>query len=446
LTEKHSDGRDPSTSELERRLAEAESNLEALISQQIDAVLESGHTTPLLLRQAQATLQRSKDELQALVNERTAELEEINLRLMDELERRERLEAVLLESELRYQELVESLPVMVWTSLPDGSFDYLSPQWVRYTGRPELEQLGNGWLAQIHPDDQEVLLANWGEALATGQRYEGELRIRSANDNYCWFETQAVALYDEHGRIRRWFGACTDIQARREAEERLRQAQEQAFQIEIQHRLLEQRELERQVIARSLHDGPIQDLIALIYGLQGVLPGVSDPALVDNLRQIKESAQGLVGDLRNVCNELRPPTLVQFGLERAIRNHVHDLSRKTGRLPDIYLDLMEDGNRLSDSTRLGLYRIYQEAILNAIHHAQASLVIVRLTLSETEIVLEVEDDGLGFEVPYDWLKLARMGHLGFVGMKERAEAMGGDFAVISAPGKGLLLHVSAPLG
>ena len=121
----------------------------------------------------------------------------------------------LLESEFRFRQLVESLPQLVWTCNSDGSSDYLSPQWVEFTGVPESEQLGYGWLDQIHPEDQGALTAAWKTAAETGKPIPIEYRIRRHSGDYRWFETRATAVHDADGRNTRWFGVCAELTGRR---------------------------------------------------------------------------------------------------------------------------------------------------------------------------------------------------------------------------------------
>lgn len=118
-----------------------------------------------------------------------------------------------------FRVLAESLPHMVWTCAADGACDYLSPQWVEYTGSSAAEQLGYGWLERLHPDDVEVTKRRWQEAAERGSSFDTEFRIRRADGVHRWFKTRAVATRDEDGRILRWYGSNTDIQDLRDAQE-----------------------------------------------------------------------------------------------------------------------------------------------------------------------------------------------------------------------------------
>ncbi|MFH0953735.1 MAG: PAS domain-containing protein [Verrucomicrobiota bacterium] len=130
------------------------------------------------------------------------------------------------ESEAKFRQLAESLPQLVWTCRGDGPCDYLSPQWVEYTGIPEAEQLGFGWLNQLHPDDRERTIAAWNVAVESNKPFDVEFRIRRKDGIYRWFKTRAVAVRDGEGRIVKWFGTNTDIDDQRRAAEELQRHRE----------------------------------------------------------------------------------------------------------------------------------------------------------------------------------------------------------------------------
>jgi PAS domain S-box-containing protein len=129
----------------------------------------------------------------------------------------------LREGEQRFRELAESLPQLVWTCTPKGRCEYLSRQWLEYTGADEVSQLDYGWLSQVHPDDQNGVMAAWEHSLVTGTAFRIEFRILGADGRYRWFDTRAVPVRDGDGRILRWFGSNTDVSERKSAEEARKQ-------------------------------------------------------------------------------------------------------------------------------------------------------------------------------------------------------------------------------
>ncbi len=140
---------------------------------------------------------------------------------VDITEHRETVEQ-LRESRARFKTLAESLPQLVWTCLRDGYCDYVSRQWLEYTGAPEEQQLGTGWLEHVHPDDRMKVRTEWARVVGTGDVYDETFRIRRHDGVYRSFKARAVPLRDPAGRILKWFGSNTDIEDFVESEQRLK--------------------------------------------------------------------------------------------------------------------------------------------------------------------------------------------------------------------------------
>jgi len=122
---------------------------------------------------------------------------------------------------------------MVWSCDADGSCDYLSPQWVAYTGIPAEPQLGSAWLERVHPEDRVRVAATWAHAVATLSKPDIEYRLRRHDGAYRWFKTVAIPDIDTNGNIQRWYGSNTDIQDLRDSRERLAELNE-ALEIRVQ--------------------------------------------------------------------------------------------------------------------------------------------------------------------------------------------------------------------
>ena len=120
-------------------------------------------------------------------------------------------ESLVCEQRKRFNELAEGLPHLVWTCLPDGRCDFLNRRWCEYTGRPQEEQLGFGWLEHVHPEDKDNLIHAWSQCVTSGASLHVKFRIRRHDGDYRWFDTRATAQRDSEGNILRWLGSNTDI-------------------------------------------------------------------------------------------------------------------------------------------------------------------------------------------------------------------------------------------
>jgi PAS domain S-box-containing protein len=138
----------------------------------------------------------------------------------------------LKQSEQKFRILADTMPQMVWSTLPDGYHDYYNARWYEFTGVPEGSTDGEGWNGMFHPEDQERAWSTWSHSLKTGEPYEIEYRLRNASGVYRWTLGRALPIRDQEGRIIRWFGTCTDIH-----EQRLLLEQREIVSQELSHRI-----------------------------------------------------------------------------------------------------------------------------------------------------------------------------------------------------------------
>jgi signal transduction histidine kinase len=201
-------------------------------------------------------------------------------------------------------------------------------------------------------------------------------------------------------------------------------------------------EEERNRLARELHDDTIQAVIALKQRVQLAQKIVKDPNAKESLRSLEDLAEQTIGNLRRLTRALRPIYLEDLGLVTALEM----LVREVGQASDLQIDFHKSGQerRLAREVELSLYRIAQEALNNVVRHAKASHVVLSI-LFEAEIQLEVKDNGTGFVVPKSPTDFAPSGHFGLLGMRERADLIGGTLEVQSRPGEGTHLIVRLPV-
>ncbi|KAA2234821.1 PAS domain-containing protein [Salinarimonas soli] len=167
-------------------------------------------------------------------------------------------EAALRESEARFQAIADSIDQLIWSTRPDGFHDYYNARWYEYTGVPEGSTDGAAWNDIFHPDDQERAWGAWRRCLATGEPYHIEYRLRHRSGEYRWVIGRALPVRDEAGRIVRWYGTCTDVQALKAAEAALRD-----LNANLEERVAEAT-AERDLVWRTSRD------LFLICGLDGL--------------------------------------------------------------------------------------------------------------------------------------------------------------------------------
>jgi two-component system CheB/CheR fusion protein len=121
------------------------------------------------------------------------------------------MERALREQANQLQQMAEGLPDLVWSCRTDGTCEYLGPQWSEYTGVPISEQLGFGWLEQVHRDDRDRVREGWRAAVKSERRFDSEFRLRSADGTYRWFKARSVPIRDSAGAVVKWYGANVDV-------------------------------------------------------------------------------------------------------------------------------------------------------------------------------------------------------------------------------------------
>lgn len=127
--------------------------------------------------------------------------------------------------EEQLQTVIDTIPALVWTAQANGAAEFVNQRWLDYTGLPIEQARGRGWAAAVHPDDIAMLVHRWGEIIASEQDGEVEARLRRFDGAYRWFWFRAAPLFDEHGKVVRWYGTNTDVEDRKRAEFELRRSE-----------------------------------------------------------------------------------------------------------------------------------------------------------------------------------------------------------------------------
>jgi signal transduction histidine kinase len=232
-----------------------------------------------------------------------------------------------------------------------------------------------------------------------------------------------------------------------EQNERLEGALSRERTTQFQRRKLMERTLgaaeeERSRLAAELHDGPVQRLARLGYGLERVRTRQKQGDLKGSkelLQEIQTSVFDEVKDLRGMMSRLRPPVLDERGLEDALRDRADAMQEDAGISCSLEGHLEE---RLPPAIETVLYRVSQEALQNVIKHASAKNARIVLDRNNGSIIMEVRDDGVGFQP--EAVPNASGQHFGMLAMRERVEVLGGTWSIESKPGHGTSVRVAVP--
>jgi signal transduction histidine kinase len=197
---------------------------------------------------------------------------------------------------------------------------------------------------------------------------------------------------------------------------------------------------ERNRLARELHDAVAQKLFATVLAAESASTLIArdrDGAEAE-LERVQALAREAMGELRSLIFELRPASLEAEGLATTLRKHIDVLRRVSGQ--DVRLRA-DGAPRLDPDAESEVFRVAQEALHNAVRHADARRIDVRLTNGDGRLVLEVSDDGAGFDAADPGLRSRR---LGLTSMEERAAALGGVLRIESNVGGGTRVRLEVP--
>jgi len=204
-------------------------------------------------------------------------------------------------------------------------------------------------------------------------------------------------------------------------------------------------EAERARLARELHDGPVQELIALgqrAEMAQRLVERDETERAQDLLGELRHAELDTVVELRRLISDLRPIYLEDLGFLPALEMLVQQAAAQSGGRVRLEQECVV--HRLAPELELAAYRIVQEALSNALQHAQAQSIVVQVRCDLEALTVSVTDDGVGFTLPQRPDLLTQAGHFGLVGMRERATLLGGTLQIHSAPAEGTRVTVRLP--
>ena len=376
-------------------------------------------------------------------------------------------EAELRLGEARWRTLAEALPHLVWTCRPDGSNDWLSPQWEGFTGIPAARHLEYGWTEVIHPEDRDGLVAAWQDTVRTGAPFAYEARMRRADGVWRWFAKRALPLRDQAGAVLQWFGTSTDATDAVEARHVLdRSRAELEALIEARTKDLEQTQrrlaqAEKMTALGQLAGGIAHDLNNVLQAVQGgaglIGRHASREADVRRLAALVTEAAERGGSVtRRLLAFARKGDLraEPVALEPLLESMEHLLAHTLG--PNVRLVVAAAPGLppvLADRSQL------ETVLVNLATNARDAMpdggtLTLQATKDGDRVRLAVADDGAGMDEtilarasePFFTTKPQGKGTgLGLAMARGFAEQSGGAFAIRSALGTGTTVELWLPV-
>lgn len=341
---------------------------------------------------------------------------------------RKKAEAALREAEAYRRNLFEHLADGVLLMDSSHHIRDANPQSIQMLGYPTEALLGMSLMSLMDGQSSDIRLDELlGQAKGPGKLVEWNLARQDGSR--LTVEVRARAL-DAH----RYIALLRDVAERRAAETALLTYQ---FELsELNQRLMKQERNTTQRLAQALHDNLGQSLAVARLNLEALLVtegATLPPVLAEQCQRLAKVLAQAVRDVREVLADLRPPLLEEQGLAAALDNEIRATPQASGT--DVLLEVNEglSRQRWASDVEYSAFMVAREAIANARLHAQASLIRVVLEGDTHRLQVDVIDDGLG--IPPDMWQ-GRPGHLGIVGMRERAISMGARFSITAEPGGG----------
>ncbi len=350
-------------------------------------------------------------------------------------ERRQAQEA-LEESQRLQRAILDNISDPVWLRDRNGRFLAGNEPLARFLGRTLDELVGRSTVQPPSPEADQLTRGD-EDILRLRRPAIVETAVRDTRGRVSWFEILKSPIFDNHGHASGTVGIARNITERIQVEAVLR---------ELPARIIAAQEAERLRVARDLHDGVNQTIASVkmrIHNVSESLAGV-DPAAREILARCEKLLVRTIEENRRIAYNLRPSDLDEFGLATACRNFCNELQARTSLKIDHRIS--RRGRRLPAAVELNLFRILQEAVNNIEKYAGAKTVRVSLSFPGKNAVLQIQDDGCGFELKSASASRRRRKGMGITNMLHRAEAVGGTCAITSAPGKGATVTVRVPLG
>jgi PAS domain S-box-containing protein len=433
-------------------------------------------------KRLEEALHQLNDDLEKRVQDRTAELMEVNGTLQTEIVERQRAEEALQESQALLRSVTETTPDLIFVKNRQSRIVMANPATLRLIGKPIEEVIGKD--DRQHYDDPavgEAIMANDRRIMESGQTEVIE-EIVQTPEGYRVYLSTKTPYRNSNGGINGILGVARDITERKQAEEELqrhrnelelrvlertqelelanealREENEERLKAEIElqesesnlrelsSELLNAQEKERRLVAREIHDSLGSCLAAAKFKVESAIKEVGEnhPQIRAVLGSVLPMLQETIQETRRIQTNLRPPMLDDLGILPTISWFCRQYeSTYSGIRIRQEINIKEE--EVAESLKTVIFRVLQEALNNSAKHSKASEVLLNISKIDRAIQLVIGDNGQGFDPSETHSRDGRPRGQGLVGMQERVELSGGSFAIECSIGKGTVIRASWP--
>jgi PAS domain S-box-containing protein len=366
-------------------------------------------------KQLQLALQETRLELEQRVENRTRQLQ---------------------ASEAKYRALVESSPDAVVMGSLDGTITFASPRAaVQHHATDPNELVGCSAWELVVEDDREQMQRNFQSLLEGGLRRNDQYQGLRRDGTTFFGEVSAALIRDADGKPESFVAIYRDITVRKQAQDALVKEQDS-----LRH-MLQASDNDRRLITYEIHDTVAQRLAGALMHFQAIsamgidLGNEVQTAFDAGL----ENLQAASTETRRLMNRTRTPILDRFGVHAAIKDFIGQFADASEGCT-ITCNLPADRKRLEPALENTVFRVAQEAITNAWKHSQADLIEVSIRHDEDSLIVEVHDNGIGFDTSH-----TNTGGFGLDSIRERTRLLGKDLRIDSRPGHGTVVRAKFPL-
>ena len=391
---------------------------------------------------AEDTIQRINTELESRVQERTASLYAANERMRQEYEQR-RTTQTALEEQMRIVDafLAHSLTPLVFL---DRQFNYVrvNAAFARACGKHVADFPEHQHFAFFPDAEQE---RSFAEVVQTGQPRQGVAQPLTFQEHpeggVTYWDWTLVPLCDAAGAVEYLVYSLENVTERKQAEDQVRQFQDQLRALATSLLLTEERE--RKQLALVLHDSIGQMLALMRIKIAALEKRLQATDAVAEATALKKLAEDTIRQVRGLTTDLSPPILYQGGLAAALQDVGEHVREEFG--VDFIMDADSCPEQLDETLRVLLYQSGRELLINVGKHAQADQVRLTIAPQGDRLRLAIEDDGVGFDPSAPDTKDKAKKSFGLFSIRERMFHVGGTMEIVSAPGQGTTVTLSVPV-